>query len=485
MLELVQLRAELARRTPGATSPRIEAPAAASDAPDTQVARLALAPRGEGAQPQRGSRVGSSEQPWAPASAPLRERESWGGVDLPLAAVCLWCSAAAAALLGLWRSRLRLARELRGRREVVGGPLYEEWRRLCSQLDARGLRVPRSRLWIAPDLEVPLGLGWRCADVYLPERVAEELDPAQRRALLAHELGHAARRDALWLLCCGWIEGLFFFQPLNRLARRELAHVFELASDEWAARLTGDRLALASCLTQVAAWMTRAQAPLSALGMVGSGRRCRSRLGQRVERLLEAGESSERDRSRFREAALVLATLALASGVAPGVSAPSSADQSFETCSERGLEPQADLDQGAPASDRSPDRSLERARPWAKWRAALAAFEQAWLGRLRELGASAAPSPTSRLLAELDLALRTLLEELAELESELCSIEEPQRLREVLADLRTRIESLAERRERLAHWIHLTQRAEAPGPTSAAPPTTPFVFPLNPELNSR
>ena len=50
------------------------------------------------------------------------------------------------------------------------------------------------------------------------------------------------------------IERLFFFQPLNRFARRALVDNAELLCDEKAVQWTGSRLGLASCLATVAEW---------------------------------------------------------------------------------------------------------------------------------------------------------------------------------------------------------------------------------------
>ena len=47
-----------------------------------------------------------------------------------------------------------------------------------------------------------------------------ELDAPQLRAMLAHELAHLERRDPQWLAFACILERAFFFQPLNRLARR-------------------------------------------------------------------------------------------------------------------------------------------------------------------------------------------------------------------------------------------------------------------------
>ena len=99
---------------------------------------------------------------------------------------------------------------------------------------------------------VPLALGGR--HIVLPERFFEELDPEQQRAALAHEVAHVARRDPQWRIAVEILEGVMFFQPLNRLARARLLDSAEFLCDEWAVRQTQSPLALARCLSVVASW---------------------------------------------------------------------------------------------------------------------------------------------------------------------------------------------------------------------------------------
>src|SRR5919108_286460 len=101
--------------------------------------------------------------------------------------------------------------------------------------------------------------------------------------MLAHELAHLARRDSLWLVGASLIERLFFFQPLNRLARRELETAAEYLSDEWAMRKTGSAVSLAKCLATVAEWI---QASPLGVPVAGLAER-RSLLVARISRLLD------------------------------------------------------------------------------------------------------------------------------------------------------------------------------------------------------
>jgi Zn-dependent protease with chaperone function len=97
-----------------------------------------------------------------------------------------------------WRARRELAD-----RAPAGGALAAELAALCA---AQRERPPR--LTVAPGLSGPISLPNR--EIVLPPWAVDALDPRRRRAMLAHELAHHARRDPLWLVarspstrCCG------------------------------------------------------------------------------------------------------------------------------------------------------------------------------------------------------------------------------------------------------------------------------------------
>lgn len=78
------------------------------------------------------------------------------------------------------------------------------------------------------------------------------LDARERRAALAHEMAHLARRDPLlgWvLMACRLVA---FFNPAVQLAARAAVRELEWRADDLAAAATGDRAALASGLDKLA-----------------------------------------------------------------------------------------------------------------------------------------------------------------------------------------------------------------------------------------
>ncbi|MEM7281404.1 MAG: M56 family metallopeptidase, partial [Pseudomonadota bacterium] len=89
-------------------------------------------------------------------------------------------------------------------------------------------------------------------EICLPQWVAQRLSDKNLKAVLAHELAHCLRMDALWLLFSNILRRVLFFQPLLHLAHHRMADVAEMIADEMAVSMTGDQKAVAESLTQCA-----------------------------------------------------------------------------------------------------------------------------------------------------------------------------------------------------------------------------------------
>ena len=226
-----------------------------------------------------------------------------GAPSLPLVVVLLWGAIALASSLYYVARRLILVGRLADRRPVSDGALAAT---LAELKQTTGYRRRVHLTW-ARTISSPVALG--LSEICVPELAISELGMEQQRSMLAHELAHLARRDALWLLVASLIERVFFFQPLNRLARRELETTAEYLSDEWAMRKTGSAVSLAKCLATVAEWI---QASPLGVPVAGLAER-RSLLVSRIARLLEGRLPST---PASRRGWAVLATLAVAVTIA-------------------------------------------------------------------------------------------------------------------------------------------------------------------------
>ncbi len=235
--------------------------------------------------------------------------------SLPLVVVLLWGVVALASSLYYVARRLILIGRLADRRAVTGGPLAAT---LAELRQTTGYRR-RVHLTMARTISSPVALG--LSEICVPELALSELGMEQQRSMLAHELAHLARRDSLWLAGASLIERFFFFQPLNRLARRELETTAEYLSDEWAMRKTGSAVSLAKCLATVAEWI---QASPLGVPVAGLAER-RSLLVSRISRLLE-GRLPQNPASRLGWAALATAGVMVTIAAAPRVSQSSPPD---------------------------------------------------------------------------------------------------------------------------------------------------------------
>ena len=222
-----------------------------------------------------------------------------------------WAMIAAGLLVRLGYRHARLRWLLRDRRQVPGSDpaavALTELRRTA------GVWKP-VRLTSTAAVATPLALGR--AEVCVPERFLSELDLEEQRAALAHELAHLARRDPIWQLAGSLASAIFFFQPLNELARRRIRAAAEYLADGWAVRHTGSQVELARCLASVAGWVAPSQEPMLAgtVAMAEGG----SPLMSRVKRLLEH-EPEAPTRPALR-VAVAAGLVAVAAGFAPAVS---------------------------------------------------------------------------------------------------------------------------------------------------------------------
>lgn len=223
--------------------------------------------------------------------------------------VLAWAAIAAALLLGFAARRASLARRLGPRRLLRDHPMVADLDDLTGRVGIRRRIV----LTVSDRLSSPIAVG--VGEICVPAMSLERLGPEERASMLAHELAHLVRFDPAWLTVGALLERLFFFQPLNRIARRAIQADAELLCDEWAAVRVGSSVEMAKCLVKFAEWIDAAPRPVPMAGMAEE----RSHLLQRVERLLDEAPRALRPRPAW----LVVAVTILVAGtalLAPGVS---------------------------------------------------------------------------------------------------------------------------------------------------------------------
>lgn len=228
----------------------------------------------------------------------------------------VWLAPALASTAWLW-TLLVLA---------LGGRLLRRWhseRRRCAGLAdiaaadvhreamelAQSARLAHVRLAADPELASPAA--WAPATVCLPPWAISALRPRQRRAMLAHEIAHLARRDPYWQLLYALLPPL----PLAALAQRRLGELAEHACDAWAARQSGGGRALAESLALCVerGFSGRMASQFAAPMAKGS-----SPLVERVQRLIEDRPMRFERVSALRRAALGAVVLAAALAM-PGI----------------------------------------------------------------------------------------------------------------------------------------------------------------------
>ncbi len=222
-----------------------------------------------------------------------------------------WVAVASALLLRLAVARARVLEGLGQRAPVLLPQLRAQLDRLCGEAG----RTASVQLTTAEGLKSPVALG--LGEICLPAAVLTELDDAQQRSVLAHELAHLQRKDPLWLLLGTTLEQLLFFQPLNHLARRNMQEVAEYLCDDWAAVRNGSGLPIARGLASVARWLEGA--PEREVPLAGMAERP-SLLVARVQRLLQTSAIQLEPRRSWHLLAFALLLL-FTVAVVPGVRA--------------------------------------------------------------------------------------------------------------------------------------------------------------------
>jgi beta-lactamase regulating signal transducer with metallopeptidase domain len=145
-------------------------------------------------------------------------------------------------------ARLLVGMRLGTRLERAAKPIEDArvWAIAAAVSRAAGLRAA-PRLAESEMLSVPVTLGLRDSVILFPAEW-RDWDPGELEAVLAHEISHVARRDALVQRLALIHRAVFWFSPLAWWLDRHLADLSEQASDEAALESGADRTRYAETL---------------------------------------------------------------------------------------------------------------------------------------------------------------------------------------------------------------------------------------------
>jgi len=195
-----------------------------------------------------------------------------------------------------WRMTRRLARDAR---PVDDGPTLARVRQLAV---ARGMSGA-PRLAEADRLRVPVTMAVIDPIVLLPSDW-REWRPETLDAVLAHEVAHAARRDALTRRISLLYRALTWCHPLSWWLHRRLADLAEQASDEAALEAGAERTAYATVLVDFFARVRHE--PRRAAWHLAMARRADADAERRVDRILSWKGGARMRHSRPTLIAIVL-----------------------------------------------------------------------------------------------------------------------------------------------------------------------------------
>ncbi len=185
-------------------------------------------------------------------------------------------------LITLFVRRRHLFHHLANRTFIPKGPVHAILADLAAQTRLPSLKS--IRLTSSKSLRSPIALAVPRPEICIPIHLIENMPPDRLRAILAHEIAHLRRHDPFFMTLTHVVQYLFWFQPLNILARRQLIQLAEYQCDRFAATHTASPFSVAHCLTDLAEHITADHLPIRAVipTMVAG----KSTLAHRIHRLV-------------------------------------------------------------------------------------------------------------------------------------------------------------------------------------------------------
>src|SRR5262249_21338313 len=185
----------------------------------------------------------------------------------------------------------------------------------CDECDCEALRTGRVNLAILDDIRSPILLGVLRPMIVFPADITAWTSPAERSAMLRHELAHVERRDHYVNFFQTILGAVFFFHPLARYACRQLAVEREMACDD---HVLGSG---AEAETYAESIIKAAERSITPIGALAGAPRGASQLAlfsarQVLERRIEMILNKERIRKVARQRKYLILSAALIAVVA-------------------------------------------------------------------------------------------------------------------------------------------------------------------------
>ena len=180
----------------------------------------------------------------------------------------------------------------------------------CDECDCEALRAGKARLALSDEIRSPMLLGVARPMIVFPADFAAWASPAERRAMLRHELAHVERRDHYVNLFQTVFGAVFFFHPLARYVCRQLSMEREMACDDHVIGSGVEADAYAGSIIKAA---ERGIAPIGALAGAPGGAQQLALFSARqiLERRIEMIMNKDRARVIARQWRYLIAPVAL------------------------------------------------------------------------------------------------------------------------------------------------------------------------------
>jgi Zn-dependent protease with chaperone function len=160
-------------------------------------------------------------------------------------------------------------------------------------------KLEQVQLFQIPDERpVSLAIGSKRGKIVISAGLIGSLEEKELDAVLAHELAHIKKRDALLKTICLVYTYILRFDPIIRLVEAAISREMELVADEEASYVTGEPLNLASALVKIQMMMQGSPVnSFTSLDISSIGKGLLSKhpdLSIRIERLLALAKMQDR-----------------------------------------------------------------------------------------------------------------------------------------------------------------------------------------------